>query len=73
MTTEINPFLTNTPFLNENNVNFLQIKQGAIRQKDEKNVHVITYVHMRRDTPLLLCVPEHIFADPLHSSSCVST
>ena len=70
MTTEINPYLTNTPFLNENN---LQIKEGAIRQKDEKNVLVFAYVHMRRDTPLILCVPEHILADPLYSSSCVST
>ena len=73
MTTEINPFLTNTPYLNKNNFNFLQIKQGAVRQKDEKNVRVIAYVHMRRDTPLLLGVPEHILADPLYSSSCVST
>ena len=73
MTTEINPFLTNTPYLNENNFNFLQIKQGAVRQKDEKNVRVIAYVHMRRDTPLLLGVPEHILTDPLYSSSCVST
>ena len=45
MTTEINPFLTNTPFLNENNVNFLQIKQGAIRQKDEKNVRYYIRTH----------------------------
>ena len=73
MTTEINPFLKNTPFLNKNNVNFLQIKQDAIRQKDEKNVRVIAYVHMRRDTPLLQYLPEHIFADPLHASSCEST
>ena len=30
------PFLTNTPFLNKDKVKFLQIKQGTIRQKQEK-------------------------------------
>ena len=28
--------LTNTPFLNEGKVKFLQIRQGTIRQKHEK-------------------------------------
>ena len=42
MTTKINiigekqPFLTNTPFLNEGEVKFLQIKQDTIRQKHGK-------------------------------------
>ena len=36
MTTEIDPFLTNTPFLNEGKVKFLQAKQDTIRQKHEK-------------------------------------
>ena len=42
MTTEIHligekqPLLTNTPFLNEGKVKFLQIKQGTIRPKHEK-------------------------------------
>ena len=42
MKTEIDPieekeqFLANTPLLNEGKVKFLQIKQGAIRQKHEK-------------------------------------
>ena len=42
MTTEIDligekkPFLTNTSFLNEGKVKFLQIKQDNIRQKHEK-------------------------------------
>ena len=42
MTAEINligekePLLTNTPFLNEGKVKFLQIKQDTKRQKHEK-------------------------------------
>ena len=42
ITTEIDligekqPFLTNTPFLNEDKVKFLQIKQDPIRQKHKK-------------------------------------
>ena len=36
MTIDIDPFLTNTPFLNEGKVKFLQIKQATIRQKHEK-------------------------------------
>ena len=33
---EKQPFLTNTPFLNEGKVKFLQIKQNTIRQEHEK-------------------------------------
>ena len=33
---EKEPFLTNTPFLNEGKVKFLQIKQNTIRQEHEK-------------------------------------
>ena len=42
MTTDIDligekeTFLTNTPFLNEGKVKFLQIKQNTIRQEHEK-------------------------------------
>ena len=36
MTTEIDLFLTNVPFLNEVKFNFLQRKQDIIRQKHEK-------------------------------------
>ena len=28
---------------------------------------------MRRDTPLSLFAPVHVFDDPIHSSSCLST
>ena len=72
MTTEIDLFLANTPFLNEGKVKFLQIKQDTIRQKHEKSVSA--YVHMRRDTPLPLYAPVHISDDPLfHSPNCVNT
>ena len=71
MTTEINPFLTNTSFLNEGKVKFLQMKQGNIRQKHEKD-RVITYVHMRRDTPLSLYAPVNILDDPHPSNPPVA-
>ena len=73
MTTEIDPFLTNTSFLNEDKVKILQ-QNRAPSEKNMKKDSVIAYVHMTRDTPL----PLYAFwmtptVSSLHSSICVST
>ena len=63
MTTEIDPFLTNTSFLNEDKVKILQ-QNRAPSEKNMKKDSVIAYVHMTRDTPLPLYAPVHILDDP---------
>ena len=52
-------FPANTPFLNEGNGKFLQIKQDTIKQNMKRDI-VSAYVHIRRDNPLPLSAPVHI-------------
>ena len=62
MAAEIDPFLANTPFLNEGKVS--ENKRDHHKHKNVKRHTVIVYIHMRDDTFLPLFAPVHILDDP---------